>query len=185
MDYRIVTPAEAVVSVAIARAQLKIDDATEDAQLKRWILAAQRYAQGYCGRPLGNQTVGLILPAFARTIKLPFSPVKRIKSFKYIDTAGGLQTLDASAYLLNTYSDPNTITAAYGTDWPDARCVPNAVQIEYTAGYGDNVPEDAIQAILLLVGHFDRNRSAASLKLDAIPFGVGSLLDGIRQYDGC
>jgi hypothetical protein len=56
---------------------------------------------------------------------------------KYYDTDGVQQLLSASSYQLDKESEPGWLVPAYGYTWPTTRCMANAVEVIYVAGYAD------------------------------------------------
>ena len=100
-----------------------------------WLEAAFAYCEHYTGRSLGSQTLELALDEFpAGDIQLPQGPVTSITSVKYYDTAEVLQTMDSADYSLDDYSDPQWLSPAYDTEWPDTLATVNAVKVRYVAG---------------------------------------------------
>jgi hypothetical protein len=116
-------------------------------------------------------------------IRLPRPPVQSIEAVKYYDPDGVLQTLAANEYHADLTREPARLAPAPGDGakgWPSAQRRMAAVQIEYTAGYGDAaaVPESIKNAILLMVGHWYENREEVIIgQAMPIPMGACSLLD--------
>lgn len=116
---------------------------------------------------------------------LPRPRLIGIVNVQYLDINGVLQTLDPSQYLVNPDAEPATISPALGCYWPPTQPgAPNAVQVTYTAGYGNTaaaVPGDLQLAIMLLAAHWYENREASVMPLTGtgpveIPLGVQQLL---------
>ena len=86
--------------------------------------------------------------------------MQSVTFIKYKDSAGVLQTLAASDYVVDAYSEPGLIFLAYGKSWPSAYPEANAVQIRFAAGYGaaSAVPQEAKHAILLKVADLYEHR---------------------------
>jgi len=114
--------------------------------------AAQRLAGGWPSsgftplRTPGDNRFG--------SIQLPRPPLVSIGSVKYLDASGTLITMDPSLYLVDARSTPGRLTPAYGTWWPTTRWQPNAVIVQYAAGYANAaaVPADWAQALRLAAG---------------------------------
>ena len=109
-------------------------------------------------------------------------PITVVTSITYVDGNGATQTLAASAYQVDCASkqSPCRINPAYGTSWPDVRPdTPKAVCITFTAGYGAAaaVPGSIKLAILLLVANWVRNREAAGVSVNPLPFGFDLALE--------
>ena len=115
-------------------------------------------------------------------IRLPKPPVQSVTSIVYVDQAGATQTLAASAYQVDTDSDPARIVPAYSSLWPVARPQLNAVQVTFVAGYGAtgaSVPDDMRGAMKIAAAHLYENRAKPDEDfLDRLfrPFWRGELL---------
>lgn len=68
-------------------------------------------------------------------IELPHPPLIEVVTFKYIDTDGVLQTMDAADYSVHTEQEPGFIIPAWEETWPTIRRVPDAIQVTYKSGY--------------------------------------------------
>jgi uncharacterized phiE125 gp8 family phage protein len=119
-------------------------DTSQDALIRRAIVAARRHAESYCRIAIVRQQRQLSLAAFPCEIELPVGPLRAVQSIEYVDTAGALQTLSASAYRVDKYAERGRIEPAYGTVWPSTLEVSNAVIVKYTAGMV--VPVSAVDA---------------------------------------
>jgi uncharacterized phiE125 gp8 family phage protein len=156
----------------------------EDALVDALIVAARQGAEHITGRALMPQTWELAHDGFKAEISLK-APLVSVASVKYIDTSGVLQTLDPSAYLIDSHSAPGRLTAVYGACWPSTRSQANAVLIRHVAGYADAaaVPQEIKQWMLLRIGMLYENREsvAAGAPLQELPY-VDCLLDAYRVW---
>ena len=172
-------PTAQPVSLAVAKQHLRIaaDDTDMDAEVSRLIRAATARAQKATGRALAVQSWRLILDRFPKgAISIPLPPLRSVEAIAYTDVSGVEQDLDESTYLVNPFGLIGQVTPAMGKCWPATASQDMALRIDFTAGY-DEVPEDILAAILLLVGHFDQNREAATTgSLSVLPLGVDALL---------
>lgn len=156
----------------------------EDTLVDGLIAAARQEAEHLTGRALITQTWELALDQFDDSIKLPKPPLASVASVKYLDSAGILQTLPNTGYLLDDHSEPARLLPAYGTSWPATRIQPNAVLIRYDAGYGlaANVPQAIKQWMLLQIGAMFENReSTVQGNVTSLQFADG-LLDPFRIW---
>ncbi len=186
MSLKLITaPAAEPVLLAEAKLHCRVDGTDDDALLTALIVAAREAAEHELGRALITQTWEKVLDAFPSAIRLPYPPCQAIVSVKYLDGDGIEQTLAAPSYQLDSHSEPAWLVPAYGYGWPATRAEPNAVRVQFRAGYGDagsDVPEAICLWILLQVGNWFRNREAASdLALIKTPY-VDRLLDRYRLY---
>lgn len=105
---------------------------------------------------------------------------------------GPMPSGEFGAYIVDTVSEPARIfpginsigpTAGY---WPSVLYVPNAVQIHFTAGYGDqasDVPNNIVVAIMLAVSDAYENRTPVTTDADQLPKHVRNLLWPSRVMD--
>lgn len=159
----ITAPAEEPVSLAEARAHLRIDDDNTafDARIQVMIAAARQTAEHEMGRKLIRQTWDFVIDAFpcgSESIRLPAYLVKphSIGHIKYLDTSGVVQTVDPNDYDLDRHNMPGYVFPAADAAWPsDVADSANAVSVRVLCGEWDaaaNVPAAIKQWILLQVG---------------------------------
>jgi len=196
----ITAPTSEPLTLEEAKAHLRVDHDDEDTLIYALIVAARQGAEHITERALMTQTWELALDWFpcvpyrrvewkhdrllADAINIPKPPLVSIVSVKYIDTEGVQQTLDSSAYLLDSHREPARILSVYATDWPDTREQANAVLIRFTCGYADaaSVPQEIKQWMLLQIGMMYENReSVAAGTISEIPY-VDRLLDPYRFW---
>lgn len=175
------------VQVAEALAHLNILHTDDNSYIESLIGAATRHVENRVERQLMPATWRLLLDRFpsADPIELRRPPI-RSSGFEilYVDSTGAEQTLDASEYVLDIDSEPGRVEPTFGRAWPVTRCQLNAVTITFENGYADaaSVPEEAKQAILLLVGHWYENREGVLTGTISKPveFSLEALLDDLR-----
>lgn len=183
---RTVAPTETPVTLAEAKAQLRVEHTEDDAKITALVQAATEFLDGYyglIGRALVTQTWRADFDFYPSNglFKLPILPVQQITSVKYSDTANAEQTLDAASYSLFDGS----IVLANGVSFPSVYDRPDAVRVTFVAGYGAAaaVPAPIKQAILLMVGHWYGVREAAvQPRLEDVPFGVDALIAPYRVF---
>lgn len=156
MAISILTPPTAEpVSAADAVTQTHLrTEADVDADLvDLYITSAREHAEAATNRQLVTATLILSLDAFpcGRTIEIPRPPLQSVTAVRYYDTAGEQQTLATTAYHVDAASLVGRIVLADGYSWPATQCRPNAVEVEFIAGYGDpaDVPAGIKHAILI------------------------------------
>lgn len=187
---RIITPPDDnPVSLAEAKAHLRVNTSTEDDLIMGMIKSATLQAQALTQRLFVTQTVEWILPAWPAVIRLPIAPVKAsdgISSIKYYDESDVQQTLAAANYVARQIGPTACIFPKFDTTWPTISATPVAepIVIRFTAGQVlaaspeiDIVPENVRSAIKLLVAHYYENREASvANSLAELPLGVSALL---------
>lgn len=157
----ITPPASEPITLAEAKANLRVVFDDEDADITRMIRAARQMAEERLNRALMPQTLAFAADGFCGALKVPRPPLRQLDSIKYIDSDGAEQTL-VGGYLVDDFQDPPTISASYGAPWPTARAQAGAVGVQYQAGYADaaSVPEPIRQWMLLAINAFYEHRSA-------------------------
>jgi uncharacterized phiE125 gp8 family phage protein len=180
MGYRLITPPAATpVTLAEAKAQLRVDHADEDGKIEALIAAATSYLDGrsgVLGRCLVTQTWEITLDAFpAEEIEIPLGPVQSVTSLTYVDTAGATQTVSASDYYLDTTSP--TAWVMPEITWPDTMEAANAVTVRFIAGTAvADVPPAIKHAALLLVSTWYDDRAGTGM-----PPAVDALIAPFRR----
>lgn len=160
-------------------ARITRDD--EDSLIDSLLKAARRYIEARQRRAIVTQTWRLTLDTFpAWGLVIPLPPLQSVSSITYVDNDGTTQTLDPSAYSVDTRSEPGRVEPAWGQYWPSARFQNNAVTVQFVAGYGlaDSAPDTTKTAIKLLAAHWYENREAtiAGTIIAPLPFAVEALL---------
>lgn len=172
------TETATILTVADVSEQARVDSASENDLIAGYIAAAQSMISQYLGKSLFTQTwklylnggfpykyrgSGLLRQPAPIVLKRP--PVQSIEKIYYIDLNGDEQELTSDKYQVQLQGSRPKILPAYGLYWPDARCVLNAVRVEYTAGYGaDNtaLPPNVVQAARMITASFYEGREAFS-----------------------
>lgn len=157
----ITPPTSEPITLAEAKANLRVVFDDEDADITRMIRAARQMAEERLNRALMPQTLAFAADGFCGVLKVPRPPLRQLDSIKYIDGDGAEQTL-ATGYIVDGFTEPPMIFTAYGTPWPTARAQAGAVVVQYQAGYEDaaSVPEPIRQWMLLAINAFYEHRSA-------------------------
>jgi uncharacterized phiE125 gp8 family phage protein len=181
------------VSVAELKLHLRVDGTDEDAMIEALGKAARREVERYTQRSLISQTWLMDVDGFPeeRHLLLPRSPFLSVESIKYRDEDDVLQTMSSTLYSTDSAGgeEPARVfLVEEETDWPDCLDEPNAVQIEFKAGYGTtaaNVPETLKTAIKLLVGNWFENREAVitGTIVAELPLAVKALMDIEAIYE--
>lgn len=161
------------VTLAEAKAHLRVDDTDSDDYISALITAAREHAEEFCQRSFVQRRYRLTLDCFPTyresVLHLPMGPVQSVDHIKYYDTDGALVTWGASNYIVDTSRVPARVTPIVDETWPsDVENRIAAVQIQYLAGYAAdsgspsdyaaNVPKAVKQGILFHIGHLFENR---------------------------
>lgn len=184
-------PVEEPVTVAEAKAHLRVDSAADDGLIGLLITAAREHVESHCRRALVSQTWDLFLDGWpgCSEIVLPWPRLRSVESVQYHDAGGGSTTFGGGNYVVDVAGEPGRLRLVEGVGWPAVELrVVNGVQVRFVAGYGGagDVPRAVRQAVLLLVGALYENREevivAQGVSVGVLPFGVRALLGPYRVY---
>lgn len=161
MKALVTPPAEDVLTLAEAKAHLRVDSSHEDTLISSLLASAtERFdaEHGVLGRALVTQTWQMTGPAFGSEWKISPVPVQSIASVTYLDADEVPQMLASTNYRL--VKDNQTATIHWRNDLPGVADHHEAITVQFVAGYGaaSAVPVGIKQAILLLVGHWHEHR---------------------------
>lgn len=184
---RVGAPADYPVSVQDVREQLRLDDSESEPFLRGLIARACSYVDGQnaAGRAMLTQTWRLSLQHPASRVHLPLHPVQSLSGVRYFDENNAAQSAQLSDYRLISGDEFAYVELVSGATWPVAFDRPDAIGIEFTAGYGDNpedVPEDLRHALLLLIGHmYDQREATTPESVFEAPLGFEAMLNMERR----
>ena len=171
----ITAPSLLPVSLAEAKAHLRITDDVEDTLITAFLHTAVAGAEHETGRALMPQTWEVTLDAFPDAVELTRTPVQSIESVTYANADGTATVLSNVFYALDAADEFGWayVVPAYDGAWPETRDEINAVRVRYVAGYAsaEEVPAAIKSWILLQVGALYENRESEAVKL-----GRGSAL---------
>jgi uncharacterized phiE125 gp8 family phage protein len=153
---RTVEPAAEPVTLAEAKAHLRLADGSEDDLLSGLIRAARQDVERATGMALLDQHWRLVLDRWPMNgqVNLPVHPVREILSVTIYGSEGEASLLDATACEADLVSRPARLHLVRALD--PARAM-NGIEIDFRAGFGEagtDVPDLLKRAILLLVAHW-------------------------------
>jgi uncharacterized phiE125 gp8 family phage protein len=197
VQYRSLTrqtaPAVEPVTLAEAKAHLRVDVSDDDAYIGTLITAAREWCEQYLDRTLVNTQWVMRFDAFppdgTHDIELPRPPMvssgtATAVALTFTYENGTTATYSTASYRVDRASTPGAVKTLYGQTWPPHLLDDNAISVTWWAGYGasgSSVPAAIRSAVLMLVGLFYEKRMAADAgSLAEVPFGVKSLLDAHR-----
>lgn len=165
-------PTSEPVTLAEQKLHSRVDISNDDDYISALIVACRQFAELYQNRALLTQTWRLMLDYFPAVIHVPNPPLRTVTSIQYLDPATGtFTTLSSSAYVVATDGAPGLIYPVFGTQFPVPQSMLQSVKVTYTAGY-DIVPQATKAAIMMMVDHLYRNRSAVSdVSMSEVPMG--------------
>ena len=188
-------PAVEPVTLAEAKAHLRVDIDDDNDYIEALIVAARQYAEEYLDRALVSQRLTMRMDTFPYEFELPRPPMASSGTLTATTVTYSIDpgssgtatpttaTLSADTYRVDRNDTPGKIRTVYNGTWPSHLTDPNAISVTWWAGYGPagtDVPQAIKSAILMLVAHLYENRQAAvatgAVPQD-VPFGVKALLN--------
>jgi uncharacterized phiE125 gp8 family phage protein len=169
MGLELVTPpASEPVSLAEAKAHLRVDHDDEDAAILRLVRMARETAERITGRAFIAQEWKLWREGRPsceeRALELPKPPLIAVSAITAYDRSGTPITLSSDAYIVDSLSVPGRIVFKDTTALPVSLREANAIAVSFDAGYGANasdVPSAIRSAMLNLVGFYYEQRGNA------------------------
>lgn len=158
------------VDLALAKQHLRVEHDDEDSLITAYLNAAIDWVESHTGKLLTRREVTQTEPGFVSYFRLYYGPAPATVSVAYADSDNLAATVD-DALLADTRLYPPV-----GDAWPSAaRNTP--VTLTYTAGF-ETAPDALNAAVLLLVGHYYKNREAVTLSTtnpEELPLAVEAL----------
>lgn len=181
------------LSLAETKLFLRVDFTDDDALITNLIVSARQMFEQETGRQLTTATWKGFLDLFPRysyqAIEVAKPPLLSVASVLYVDSSGVEQTWALSEYDVQMFAGPKAqrgmISPKADFFYPTTRRVPNAVTVNFNAGYGpaaSDVPQELKLSLLSWVGHLYKHREAFIVggSASAVP-GLG--FDSWRELD--
>jgi uncharacterized phiE125 gp8 family phage protein len=163
---RITPPVAEPVTLAEAKAHLRVDLNDDDALIAAMIGAAREWVEERTGRALIAQSWLLTLDEWPEglTLTLARPPVQAVTAVRTINAQGAPNTWDSLSYALSAGADwPNLLRLTPA--WPTPGRAEAGIEIDLTCGYGASgasVPGPLRQGILRVVAHLYEMRGGAA-----------------------
>jgi uncharacterized phiE125 gp8 family phage protein len=179
-------PAAEPLSLAEAKAWLRVDHDDDDALIAALVASARIHIEKETRRALIAQTWRIVRdawPAGGRIEAYP-APLRQVLAARVYDSAGAAQAIDAEVFAIDGAAAPGVIAfAPYALPRPGRAIA--GIEIDVEAGYGataSDVPEPFKQAIRQLVAHWYENRGAGPPDENALrmPASVAALVAPYR-----
>lgn len=179
-------PAVEPVTVADAKAHMRIDQDDEDVLIASLVLTSRLHIEAALSLALITQSWTFTLDRWPHgpIVELPLAPLRSIESVRVRDASGHATTVPDTAYLIDMVSRPPRVV------WNNAaRPVPgiaaSGIEINFTAGFGEDaasVPAPLKHAILMLTAHWYEHRDPDEIGSSGarIPDAVSNLINPFR-----
>ena len=156
-------PAAEPVTLAMAKAHLRIGHGDEDQLIAALIAAARRVAEARTGLCFVTQRWLCLFDGWPEdgVLTLPVAPLIAVTEVAVFAADGGKSVVGPELYETDLASRPPRIVRRAAASWPVPGRVVNGIGITVEAGYGATpaaVPEPLRQAVLLLAGHWYAHR---------------------------
>ena len=179
----ITPPLSEPVTLAEAKAHLKVDTTADDALISSLIVAARARAEWHTGRAFVTQSWTLWLDAWPKSglIEIPLPPLQSVTQAATYALDDTRTVLDPSLYRVDLASAPARLALKETVVPPAILRTVNAVEIAFAAGYGgaSAVPEPIRQAILQIVADLYSHRGDGA---EIVPFTAQALLAPYRVF---
>jgi len=175
------------VNIDQASEHLRVDSSDDIATIEELISVAREYVDSVTGRVssvsgwrlIASAWSDLFDPSQTDVFSLYRTPLRSVESIRYYAPAATtLTVLSASNYRAITTMEPGAIQI-HG-DLPAVDTRPDAIQIEFTAGYSHPSLAPAVlrHAVKMLVAHLYENRlPVAFASCSEIPYTLQNLLE--------
>jgi uncharacterized phiE125 gp8 family phage protein len=173
-------PSAEPVTLAQAKAHLRVDSDAEDALISVLISAARRQVEAMTGLALMNQGWSFLADDWPvkGEFALPLHPLIAVEELRVHGEEGDPAMIDPAHYYVDRWARPARLILRE-RNWPRPGRIANGIEIEATLGFGDeadDVPEDLRQAILRLVTHWHERRGDEAGR----PLGFDTLIAPYR-----
>lgn len=195
MDSAVLTTGPTIEPITLAEAQTHLKVNGEDTYLTSLIITARMMMERYLNRSLILQTWKGYSNCWSMKFCLPYPPLLAVASVKYYNIDGNLITLSNTDYWVNNADQPGSVQMVYDFSPPELQYGrPNAIEIEYTAGYAVTGTDDEKRAavpapikhglkVLLTDMHEHRGQYVIGNSANKLPQFVIDLVHSYKIYD--
>ena len=180
----VTAPAIEPVSLAEAKAFLRIEHDDDDDVIAALIAGARIYVEAQTRRALMTQSWRLTRDAWPQTGRIAVrpAPLQSLEAARVHDGEGEPIELDTEGFFVDA-AGSELVFAPWAMPQPGR--VAAGIEFDVTLGYGDaavDVPEPLRQAVRLLAGHWYENRGLVSPgAAPLLPMTVPALLSPYRM----
>ena len=182
-----VGPAVEPVTVAEAKAHLRIDGTADDVLIGSLILTSRLHLESVLSLGFVTQSWTLYLDRWPKTpiIEIPMAPLLSVNAVRVKNASGAGEVQPAANYLVDLATRPGRLIWNVAPQ-PSPGVRANGVEIDFTVGFGalaSSVPAPLRHAILLLVAHWYEHRDPVEIGSEAarIPAAISDLIAPFRK----
>ncbi len=181
-------PAVEPITLAEAKAHLRVDISAEDTLIQSLIMASRLHIEAALDLALVTQSWRYRRDAWpkARGLDMPLRPIQSLTSATVFAHDDSIHAIDTDSFILDGTANPARLVWRGAGTPPTPGRAANGIEIDFIAGFGDaasDVPQPIRQALLLLVAHWYENREPVEIGAVAtpIPSTVSELLAPYRR----
>lgn len=159
---RIAGPASEPVTLAEAKAHLRVDLSDDDAMIARLTGAAREWVENATGRALMTQNWRMTLDAWPEgdAVALIRPPVQAVTAVRTFGANGAAAVWAGTNYAMSFGAEPQRLLRL-ASAWPAPGRAQSGIEIDVTCGYGaltSDVPAALRQAVLLKLAQLYERR---------------------------
>lgn len=199
-------PASEPITLAEAKAYLRVDSSGDDALITSLIVSARKLCEEHMQRAIMSQTLQLFLDSlddideplwegmrtgpylnyYKNYIDLPMPPVTSVTHVKTYDDEDTATTFANTKYYVDNAKQPARIVLRTGETFPTALRVANAIEVKYIVGYAsaNAVPEPIKFAIYQVLTYLYEHRGDMYEGKTSMPSTATKLLSPYVVYSG-
>jgi uncharacterized phiE125 gp8 family phage protein len=177
-------PAIEPVSLAEAKAFLRVEHDDDDAVIAALIASARLHVEAQTRRALITQSWRLSFNSWpqAARIEVRPAPLRTLTAARVCDADGTSHSVDTQAFVLDM-ANAAMVFAPWALPQPGRSAA--GIKLDVTAGYGDaavDVPEPLRQAIRLLTAHWYENRGLVTTGPNfSVPTALSAVVKAISR----
>lgn len=177
-------PAAEPLSLAEAKAFLRVEHADDDDVIGALIAASRIHIEAQTRRALVTQNWRIIRDAWPVDGRLPLrpAPLRTLAAVRVYDAGGVAHAVDTESFVLDA-GGAELAFAPWALAQPGRLAA--GIELDVAVGYGDagtDVPEPLRQAVRLLVAHWYENRGLAAVgTVTILPSTVAALIAPYRM----
>ena len=180
----LLAPATEPLTLADAKAFLRVEHADDDTLIGALITAARTHIEARTQRALITQQWRIVRDGWPPDgrLSVAVAPLRAVLAARVYDEAGVAHTIDVGAFVVDASAAPGVIGFVPWAVPAPGRAVAG-IEIDVEAGYGDapeDVPEPLRQAMRLLLAHWYENRASSGGSGKTYAAGIDALLAQYR-----